>query len=286
MNNKEFYRGFENRFRGSRELIIERVKVYLPFVAPLKKLYPDSMALDCGCGRGEWLEVLAAEGFNVEGVDLDAGAWIERDKSSIEIHAGDAVKYLKSLPDCSRSVVSGFHIVEHLPYEVLLAFFKEAFRVLKPGGLFILETPNIENLNVGTYSFYLDLTHITNLPADLLLYLGEVNGFVRSKKLRLPITRLADNDRVTLEQVILNVGRDTGFVAQKTSSEEHLRLFDEAFALDEGMSLNELILKFDRQISQLYAEFDEMKNILKEECAFLNIESEVLRANLGEAKSK
>ena len=35
-----FYKAFEDKYRGSRELIEERVKVYLPFVVLLKEIYP------------------------------------------------------------------------------------------------------------------------------------------------------------------------------------------------------------------------------------------------------
>ncbi len=56
----DFYRRFEDKFRGSRELIKSRLRVYLSFVEPLKDLDPDATALDLGCGRGEWLELKRA----------------------------------------------------------------------------------------------------------------------------------------------------------------------------------------------------------------------------------
>ncbi len=51
-----FYREFEDRFRGSTDLILERLHVYKPFVQPLIKIHKDdALAIDLGCGRGEWL---------------------------------------------------------------------------------------------------------------------------------------------------------------------------------------------------------------------------------------
>ncbi|WP_336874060.1 methyltransferase domain-containing protein, partial [Pseudomonas juntendi] len=70
---KPFYRAFEDRYRGSAALITERLEVYLPFLHPLLALDDEHRAIDLGCGRGEWLGVLAGQGFNAVGVDLDDG---------------------------------------------------------------------------------------------------------------------------------------------------------------------------------------------------------------------
>jgi SAM-dependent methyltransferase len=67
-----FYRAFEERYRGSRDLIKGRLQAYVPFVKPLLDIYPNAEAIDLGCGRGEWLEVLKGLGYKPTGVDLDA----------------------------------------------------------------------------------------------------------------------------------------------------------------------------------------------------------------------
>jgi len=69
--NKDFYRVFEEKFRGPRELIKTRLQIYLPFIEPLKEIYPNANGIDLGCGRGEWLELLGEHGFLVQGVDID-----------------------------------------------------------------------------------------------------------------------------------------------------------------------------------------------------------------------
>ena len=68
-----FYRAFEDIHRGSRELILDRLAVYLPFLEPLKVLEANPAAIDLGCGRGEWLELIISAGFSALGVDLDEG---------------------------------------------------------------------------------------------------------------------------------------------------------------------------------------------------------------------
>jgi O-antigen chain-terminating methyltransferase len=73
--------------------------------------------------------------------------------------------------------VTGFHLVEHLSFEMLLALLDETHRVLKPGGIAIFETPNLQNVLVGSYSFYTDPTHRNPLPAGLMKFMLEMRGF-------------------------------------------------------------------------------------------------------------
>src|SRR5262249_40399910 len=53
-----FYVAFEDQFRGSREDIKQRVRVYLPIITEAGAGTVDRPVLDIGCGRSEWLEVL------------------------------------------------------------------------------------------------------------------------------------------------------------------------------------------------------------------------------------
>ncbi|MDX5935070.1 methyltransferase domain-containing protein [Acidithiobacillus thiooxidans] len=176
MADPDFYRAFEDRYRGSRALIKSRVKVYLPFLYPLKALYPDTPVLDLGCGRGEWLELLGEEGFTAYGVDQDAGMLSACTELGLSVEQGDALEALRNLPDASQMVVSGFHIAEHVPFPILYEMVRETLRVLKPAGLLILETPNAENLVVGSSSFYLDPTHQRPLLPLLLSFLTPARG--------------------------------------------------------------------------------------------------------------
>jgi len=164
----DFYRAFEEKHRGPRELIKSRLQAYLPFITAIKNIYPQPKAIDLGCGRGEWLELLGEHGFDAQGVDLDDGMLKACREIGLNVHTGDAVSFLKNLPNDSQAIISGFHVAEHIPFDDLKILVEEALRSLKPAGLLILETPNPENIVVGTSSFYVDPTHIRPLPPLLL----------------------------------------------------------------------------------------------------------------------
>lgn len=133
-----FYRDFEARFRGDQALIIDRLRVYEPFIRPLVA-QGDARALDLGCGRGEWLKLLGEWGVVARGVDLDAGMLTEARANGLTVVQQDALEALRAVPDGDLLIVSGFHIAEHLPFDVLRALVNEARRVLRPGGVLILD---------------------------------------------------------------------------------------------------------------------------------------------------
>lgn len=257
--NNSFYRAFEDRYRGSREMIKARQVVYLPFLEPLKQIYSECPTLDLGCGRGEWLELMMENGFAPRGVDLDKGMLEACQQRGLPAEEGDALVALAALADDSCTVISGFHIAEHIPFEAVQRLVNEALRALKPGGLLILETPNPENLVVAGSSFYLDPTHEKPLPHQLLGFLAEFSGFARTKLLRLQeADDLAQMPEVDLLSVLGGASPDYAIVAQKQAEPEQLALFNEAFEKDYGVSLDVLAWKYDagvdRKIDQVLRE--------------------------------
>lgn len=244
-----FYRAFEEHYRGSRELIKSRLRVYLPFVEPLLGICDAAEAVDLGCGRGEWLELLQESGFDAQGVDLDDGMLAACRELGLKVQTYDAVGYLKELPEASQVVVSGFHIAEHIQFFDLQVLVQEALRVLKPGGLLILETPNPENIVVGTVNFYLDPTHQRPIPPALLSFLPEYYGFARIKTVRLqePKER-SSSTALTLFDVLSGVSPDYAVVAQKAGSLERIAVMDSAFEAEYGLTLEYLARKYDQQV--------------------------------------
>lgn len=249
-----FYRAFEERYRGSRDLIKGRLAVYLPFLKPLLDVYPDAVAIDLGCGRGEWLELLVCSGFKPTGVDLDSDMLEACRGLSLEVVQGDALVALSELPSASQVVVSAFHVVEHITFDQLRTLVAEALRVLKPGGLLIMETPNPENIVVATRNFYLDPTHQKPIPSELLAFVAEYAGFARVKTLRLQEPKeLVNKYDLSLQDVFAGASPDFAIVAQKQAADDVLALTNEAFNLEYGLSLENLLSRWDDRLLRLEA---------------------------------
>lgn len=216
----DLYVSFENIFRGAREVVKDRVKIYLPYIKTAGAGNKNHPVFDLGCGRGEWLELLKDHNLVGCGVDLNRTMVDVCVDLKLDVREGDILTVLRALRNESLGAVTGFHIIEHLPYGTLVAVFDEALRVLKPGGVAIFETPNPENLIVGAYSFYLDPTHRNPLPGPLAKFLLESRGFIKAEILPLhPVDpqNLIDENTVTANRMnhYLYGPQDFGAIAWK-----------------------------------------------------------------------
>lgn len=252
MSDDGFYKAFEDRFRGTRASIKDRLRVYLPFVLPFKELYPECEIFDLGCGRGEWLELMSEIGFmKPKGADLNDGMLAICHEKGLSVERADAIEKLQALPDESHVVISAFHLVEHIKFDMLQTLVREAIRVLKPGGILILETPNPENPTVGASSFYLDPTHLRPIPSLLLQFLVEYQGFARVKKLGLnEPPGMESASVVRFVDVLSGVSPDYAIVAQKGAEPHTLDLFESVFNREYGVTLDSLARLFDERLAK------------------------------------
>ncbi len=166
-----------DNLRGSRKEIKKRLRVYLPIIKKAQIGTKDLPILDLGCGRGEWLELLKELDLNSVGLDLNRIMVKICKDLELNVIEEDVFSYLKENKNNSFGAVTGFHLIEHYEFDSLNKLFSETFRVLKPGGLAIFETPNPDNILVGSNTFYLDPSHKKPLPSLLVKILMEANGF-------------------------------------------------------------------------------------------------------------
>ena len=174
----DFLAALETTFRGPVEALrAQLAQDYLGYVQEAgAALGVNGPCLDLGCGRGVWLQVLHEHGLAGRGIDLNAAAAHEAQALGLDVQVGDALAWLQAQPDASALAITAFHLMEHLPFALRLALVTECARVLMPGGLLILETPNPENIWVATHTFHHDPTHSQPLTPDSLAFLVNYCG--------------------------------------------------------------------------------------------------------------
>ncbi len=165
------YRGFEDIFRGSEELIRDRQSVYVGLVTGFGPV------LDAGCGRGEFLDLLREHGIERIGVDSDP-EMIKRcqEKGHGEVERTDLVEYLGEHPKDSLGTVFSAQVIEHLELEELQRFLDLSLDALRPGGLLIAETVNPHSAQ-ALKAFWVDPTHRQPLFPETMLALCQLAGF-------------------------------------------------------------------------------------------------------------
>lgn len=171
-----FYLDFENACRAPSEQLMTHFQLYDPWIERLPR-QADAPVLDIGCGRGEWLLYLRSKGIEGLGIDIN-GEMVQHSRSQgLPVHQVDALEWLSSCPASSLSGISAFQVAEHLDFTALFQLVRHAHRTLVPGGQLLLETPNPENLLVGSHTFYHDPTHRHPLTPTLLTFLLKHHGF-------------------------------------------------------------------------------------------------------------
>ena len=116
---------------GTHELIVETA---------LRYVSPGVTALDLGAGSGALAERLIAAGFRVTAADVTN--YFELRTEFVQLDCND--------PDFDRilarefDLITSVEVIEHL--ENPTAFLRSIARLLKPNGVALLTTPNVENV--------------------------------------------------------------------------------------------------------------------------------------------
>ena len=165
------YSLFEERFRGSPESIAASQRPYVEFLrgAP-------GPVLDVGCGRGEFLRLLAAEGIEASGLESSPIAVRLCREAGLAVEEGDALRHLARRPRESLGGVVALQVVEHWTAAETFRFLAEARRTLRPGGALVAETINTDSLS-ALHAYFLDPTHVRPVPPQALAFLAEAAGF-------------------------------------------------------------------------------------------------------------
>lgn len=163
------YFDFENHFRGDKNLIKERQKQYLPYFKDCKSV------VDIGCGRGEFLQLLAESQINAVGVDTYEEFVDFCQEQGLKAVCDDGNHYLYNIEHTDGIFVG--QVVEHMTTEQIIDLCNIAWEKLEDGGYLIIETPNPTSLAIYTHAFYIDPSHEKPVHPLTMEYFLKKAGF-------------------------------------------------------------------------------------------------------------
>ncbi|RYG03286.1 MAG: glycosyltransferase, partial [Chitinophagaceae bacterium] len=135
-----------DNFDDNAELSVEHLHRYHSVLALVK----DKKVLDIACGEGYGSALMTAHAKEVIGIDINsecivyaAGRYNTTNYPNLTFLEGN-VEHI-ALPDASVDVVISFETIEHVGEAAQVRFIEEVKRVLTPGGILVVSTPDKEN---------------------------------------------------------------------------------------------------------------------------------------------
>jgi O-antigen chain-terminating methyltransferase len=133
--------------------------------------------LDIGCGRGEFLALLAERGVSAQGIDINESMVEVCRQKGLTASRADALAFLRTQPPASLGGLLAAQVVEHVDPAYLTDLLDAAWAALAPGAVIVLETINPACWFAFFESYIRDITHVRPLHPETLKYLLLASGF-------------------------------------------------------------------------------------------------------------
>jgi len=144
---------------------------YLPYFAQCKRV------VDLACGDADFVDLLVEQGIDVVGVDSDDKAFAASAAKGRPVVQQDVFDWLAAQADASVDGVFSAHLIEHLPYPKVVELIEQSYRILQPGGVILLATPNARSIFSHLEMFYTHFGHITFYHPRLVSFFLDRAGF-------------------------------------------------------------------------------------------------------------
>jgi 2-polyprenyl-3-methyl-5-hydroxy-6-metoxy-1,4-benzoquinol methylase len=132
--------------------------------------------LDIGCGQGELIRLMLADGYRAEGVDISPEQVALAQQAGIQsVQAGDYRSVLANRPG-EYSAVTATDVLEHLADNEVMTTFDQVALALAAGGVFVARVPNAVS-PFGGHIRYGDFTHQSWFTAGSIRQLAAAAGF-------------------------------------------------------------------------------------------------------------
>ena len=133
--------------------------------------------LDLGCGRGEFLTLLAENGITAEGIDINEQMIDICRERGLNCSKADILDKLAESEEESLGGIFSSQVIEHMPPNYLKRVIELAFHKLAPSSYIVLETINPTSVFALVQIYYLDLSHQKPIHPQALKFLLENSGF-------------------------------------------------------------------------------------------------------------
>jgi len=145
---------------GTKKKIVEVNRIFKDLVPRLCK---PSTILEIGPGRGEFAEIVRDNGFEYIGIEPSKSLGSNLISRGFKVLANPLPKI--KLDNNSIDVVYSYDVLEHMGnYSNVLEFFRESYRILKPGGYITTIAPNAETLGILFYTYEYQHNFFTSIP--------------------------------------------------------------------------------------------------------------------------
>jgi SAM-dependent methyltransferase len=160
-------------------------------------------AFELGCSTGGYLSRLAADGWDVVGVEPSESASEKARASGLTVHTG--VLDFVSLPEASFDSAAAWMVIEHVLYP--LTTLRQIHRLLKPGGTLLISIPN-----TGCWEprVFRSAWYVWELPRHLQFYTPRsIRNVLESAGF--------NNVRVSHQRNVLNIIGSSGILLRRFS---------------------------------------------------------------------
>jgi 2-polyprenyl-3-methyl-5-hydroxy-6-metoxy-1,4-benzoquinol methylase len=169
------YRAYASEHAG-RESREAAALVYRHAIQPSLPQPSIGPVVDIGCGQGELVRLMRADGYEAEGVDISPEQVALAHAAGVEqVMQGDYRGVLQARPG-QLAAVTASDLLEHLTKDEVLQTFDAVMAALLPRGVFIARVPNAVS-PLGGHIRYGDFTHESWYTARSVRQVAAAAGF-------------------------------------------------------------------------------------------------------------
>ncbi len=150
--------------------------VYRRDIRPLLPPPAAGPVVDIGCGRGDLVRLLQADGYDAEGIDVSPEQTALAQAAGIfRVRQGDFRAVLAAHPE-HYAAITATDVLEHFTKPEVLATFDDVVAALRPGGVFVARIPNAVS-PLGGHIRNGDFTHQTSFTARSIRQIAAAASF-------------------------------------------------------------------------------------------------------------